>query len=101
MPSSSASTATEPRSSVIIQRVNRNSSVVTLITSPDFAIGASVPLRQANGLLRPGSDSGSLELDDVPKRYAVKVNDVVSTSGWQDDEGAFRVRLPRASRSAS
>ena len=65
------------------------------ITSPDFAIGASVPTRQANGLVRPGSDSGSLELDDVPKRFAVKVNDVVSTSGWQDEKENFKSRLPK------
>ena len=39
--------------------------------------------------MRPGSDSGSLELDDVPKRYPVKVNDVVSTSGWQDEKENF------------
>jgi rod shape-determining protein MreC len=78
----------------IVTRVNANSAVVTLITSPDFAIGASVPTRQANGLVRPGSDSGSLELDDVPKRYAVQVNDVVSTSGWQDAKEHFKSRLP-------
>jgi rod shape-determining protein MreC len=79
----------------IIERVNDNSSVVTLITSPDFAIGASVPLRQANGLLRPGSDSGSLELDDVPKRYAVQANDMVSTSGWEDAQEHLQSRLPQ------
>ncbi|HEY3615153.1 MAG TPA: rod shape-determining protein MreC [Gaiellales bacterium] len=79
----------------IVERANANSSVVTLITSPDFAIGAQVPLRQANGLVRPGSDSGSLELDDVPKRYQVAVNDVVSTSGWQDSKEHFQSRLPQ------
>lgn len=79
----------------LVERVNDNSSVVTLITSPDFAIGASVPTAQANGLVRPGGDSGTLELDDVPKRYAVKVNDVVSTSGWRDDEENLRSRLPQ------
>ena len=42
----------------IVERVNAHSAVVTLITSPDFAIGASVPARQANGIVRPGSDSG-------------------------------------------
>ncbi|MDX6563041.1 MAG: rod shape-determining protein MreC [Gaiellales bacterium] len=78
-----------------IERVNASSSVVTLITSPDFAIGASVPTAQANGLVRPGSDSGSLELDDVPKRFAVKVNDVVSTSGWRDAKENFQSRLPK------
>jgi rod shape-determining protein MreC len=77
----------------IVERANDNSSVVTLITSPDFAIGATVPTRQANGILRPGSDSGSLELDDVPKRYPVRVNDVVSTSGWQDAEEGLKSRL--------
>ena len=76
--------------------------MVTLLTSPDFAIGASVPPRQANGLVRPGSDSGSLELDDVPKRYPVQVNDVVSTSGWQDASSSASTRgCRRASRSAS
>ena len=79
----------------IVERANDNSSVVTLITSPDFAIGAAVPTRQANGLVRPGSDSGSLELDDVPKRYAVQVNDVVSTSGWEDPEEGIASRLPK------
>jgi rod shape-determining protein MreC len=79
----------------IVERANTNSSVVTLITSPDFAIGAQVPLRQANGLVRPGSDSGSLELDDVPKRYQVAVSDVVSTSGWQDSKEHFKSRLPQ------
>ena len=74
---------------------------MTLITSPDFAIGASVPLRQANGLARPGSDSGSLELDDVPKRYQVQVNDVVSTSGWQDPRSTSSRASRGASRSAS
>jgi rod shape-determining protein MreC len=79
----------------IVERANDNSAVVTLITSPDFAIGASVPRAQANGLVRPGGDSGSLELDDVPKRYAVKVNDVVATSGWQDAEENLASRLPQ------
>ena len=78
----------------IIARVNAHSAVVTLLTSPDFAMGASVPVRQANGLVRPGGDSGSLELDDVPKRYPVAVNDVVSTSGWQDAKENFKSRLP-------
>ena len=31
----------------------------------------------------------------MPKRYAVKVNDVVSTSGWQDAEEHFESRLPQ------
>jgi len=53
-----------------------------------------VPSAQANGLVRPGSDSCSLELDDVPKRFAVKVNDVVATSGWQDQSLGVRSRLP-------
>jgi rod shape-determining protein MreC len=79
----------------IVERVNANSSVVTLITSPDFAIGAQVPLRQANGLVRPGSNAGSLELDDVPKRFQVAVNDVVSTSGWQDSKQHLKSRLPQ------
>ena len=79
----------------IVERVNEHSAVVTLITSPDFAIGASVATRQANGVVRPASDSGSLELDDVPKRYAVRVNDVVTTSGWEDAEENFKSRLPR------
>jgi rod shape-determining protein MreC len=79
----------------LIERVNDSSSVVTLITSPDFAIGASVPTGQANGIVRPSSDSGSLELDDVPKRYAVKVNDVVATSGWQDAKQHLASRLPK------
>jgi rod shape-determining protein MreC len=79
----------------IVERANVNSAVVTLITSPDFAIGAAVPLRQANGLVRPGSDSGSLELDDVPKSYQVAVNDVVSTSGWEDAKQHFQSRLPK------
>jgi len=61
----------------------------------DFAIGGSVPTAQANGIVRPGSDSGSLELDDIPKRYAVKVNDVVSTSGWRDEKEGFGSRLPQ------
>jgi rod shape-determining protein MreC len=78
----------------LVERVNANSSVVTLVTSPDFAIGASVPTAQANGILRPGGDSGSLELDDVPKRYAVKINDVVGTSGWQDAKEHIKSRLP-------
>jgi len=78
----------------IVERANADSSVVTLITSPDFAIGAHVPLRQAFGLIRPGSDAGSLELDDVPKRYQVAINDVVSTSGWQDSKEHFASRLP-------
>ena len=78
----------------IIARVNAHSSMVTLLTSPDFAIGASVPARQANGIVRPGSDPGSLELDDVQKRYAVQVNDVVLTSGWQDQALGVRSRLP-------
>ena len=92
--SSSASTASARRSSGSSSASTRNSAVVTLITSPDFAIGASVPLRQANGLARPGGDSGTLELDDVPKRYPVQVNDVVSTSGWQDAKENFKSRLP-------
>ena len=79
----------------IVERANANSSVVTLITSPDFAIGAAVPTAQANGVLRPTSGSGSLELDDVPKRYAVKLSDVVSTSGWQDAKQHFQSRLPK------
>ena len=91
MPWSSASTATARRSSVAWSASTADSAVVTLITSPDFAIGASVPTAQANGLVRPGSDSGSLELDDVPKRFAVKVNDVVATSGWQDEKRELRV----------
>jgi len=78
----------------IVARVNAHSSVVTLLTSPDFAVGASVPAHQANGIVRPGSDPGSLELDDVQKRYAVQVNDVVSTSGWQDQALGVRSRLP-------
>jgi cell shape-determining protein MreC len=78
----------------IVARANAGSSVVTLITSPDFAIGAQVPLRGANGLVHAGSDAGSLELDDVPKRYQVAVNDVVSTSGWQDSKEHFKSRLP-------
>jgi cell shape-determining protein MreC len=79
----------------VVERVNEHSAVVTLITSPDFAIGASVATRQANGVVRPSSDAGSLELDDIPKRYAVRVNDVVATSGWQDAESNFKSRLPR------
>ena len=79
----------------IVARTNAGSSVVTLITSPDFAIGAQVPLRQANGILQPGSDAGSLELDDVLKRYQVAVDDVVSTSGWQDSKEHFTSRLPQ------
>jgi cell shape-determining protein MreC len=78
----------------IIERVNAHSSVVTLLTSPDFAVGAAVPARQANGIVRPGSDPGSLELDDVQKRYAVQVNDIVSTSGWQDKTLGVSSRLP-------
>jgi rod shape-determining protein MreC len=78
----------------IVSRVSAHSSVVTLVTSPDFAIGASVPARQANGIVRPGSDPGSLELDDVQKRYQVQVNDVVSTSGWKDATLGVRSRLP-------
>jgi cell shape-determining protein MreC len=31
----------------------------------------------------------------VPKRYAVKVSDVVSTSGWQDAKQHFKSRLPQ------
>jgi cell shape-determining protein MreC len=79
----------------IVARTNAGSSVVTLITSPNFAIGAQVPLRGANGLVHPGSDAGTLELDDVPKRYQVAVNDVVSTSGWQDSKEHFKSRLPQ------
>ncbi|HET6174422.1 MAG TPA: rod shape-determining protein MreC [Gaiellales bacterium] len=78
----------------IIARVNVHSSVVTLLTSPDFAVGASVPARQANGIVRPSSNQGSLELDDVQKRYPVQVGDVVSTSGWQDQTLGVRSRLP-------
>jgi hypothetical protein len=36
----------------IVARVNAHSSMVTLLTSPDFAIGASVPARQANGIVK-------------------------------------------------
>jgi rod shape-determining protein MreC len=79
----------------LVERVNENSSVVNLVTSPDFAIGGSVPAAQANGIVRPGSDSGSLELDDVPKRYAVEINDVVSTSGWRDEKQGVASRLPQ------
>jgi cell shape-determining protein MreC len=45
--------------------------------------------------VRPGSDPGSLELDDVQKRYAVQVNDVVSTSGWQDQALGVKSRVPK------
>jgi cell shape-determining protein MreC len=79
----------------IVDRANDHSAVVTLITSPDFAIGASITTAQAHGIVRPGSDSGSLELDDIPKRYPVKVNDVVSTSGWRDEKQGVQSRLPK------
>jgi cell shape-determining protein MreC len=78
----------------IVARVNPHSALVTLLTSPDFAVGASVPARQANGIVRPGSNAGSLELDDVQKRYPVQVNDIVSTSGWQDKALGVKSRLP-------
>ena len=59
-----------PRSWGIVERVNAHSSVVTLDHEPglrDRRVGATA---RPTASLRPGSDSGSLELDDVHKRYA-------------------------------
>jgi rod shape-determining protein MreC len=69
-----------------VSRVNPNSSVVTLITSPDFAVGATIENQNgASGLIQPQvGNPTTLMLNDLPATANVLNNQLVVTSGFID-----------------
>ncbi len=69
-----------------VYRVNSNSSIVALITSPDFAVGASVENDEgAPGLIQPKvGDPGVLTLSDLPTNSNISTGQLVVTNGFKD-----------------
>ncbi|MHB8470188.1 MAG: rod shape-determining protein MreC [Gaiellaceae bacterium] len=60
-----------------------STSVVTLLTDPDSAVGAKDLSSGVVGLIRHGQ-GGTLILDQVPKQQIVSKGDVIVTEGTQD-----------------
>ncbi len=70
-----------------VTQVTPDSSTVSLITSPKFAVGAMIENEAgAPGLIEPqvGSNPGALTLIDVPASSNVSFNQLVVTSGFKD-----------------
>jgi rod shape-determining protein MreC len=74
-------------------------SVVTLITSPDFAVGAMVENTAGDsGVLQPAvGNPGALELSGLPTTAQVQTGQEVVTSGFQDtNDPAIKSYYPAA-----
>lgn len=69
-----------------VTQVNSTSSVVSLITSPKFAVGATIQNQDgASGLIEPqAGDPSSLLLVDLPGKSNVQTDQLVVTSGFTD-----------------
>jgi rod shape-determining protein MreC len=69
-----------------VTTVNSDTSVVSLITSPNFAVGATIENESgAPGLIQPQvGDPSTLELNDLPSSSNVSRDQLVVTSGFQD-----------------
>ena len=69
-----------------VKSVGPDTADVTLITSPDFSVGATVQNQDgASGLIQPqAGDPTTLLLDDLPSTSNVQTNQLVVTSGFTD-----------------
>lgn len=71
-----------------VTSVSGGSSIVTLITDPKFAVGATIMgTTGVSGVLQPDvGNPGALQLTDIPPASSgqVQTNQVVVTSGFQD-----------------
>ena len=69
-----------------VWRVNSNTSVVSLITSPNFAVGAEVQNDfGAPGLIQPKlGEPGTLVLNNLPQSANISNDQLVVTSGFKD-----------------
>jgi rod shape-determining protein MreC len=69
-----------------VSRLGSDYSIVTLITSPKFAIGAEIATEDlAAGLIQPDlGNPSTLELSDLPTNSNVSFGELVVTSGFQD-----------------
>ena len=69
-----------------VTEVNGNSSIVSLLTSPDFAVGAEVENNTGSaGLIQPQAGNPStLQLIDLPTTAQVNTGQMVVTSGFKD-----------------
>jgi rod shape-determining protein MreC len=69
-----------------VTNVTSNESVVSLITSPKFSVGAEIETYSgAAGLIQPQvGDPSTLELVDLPTSSNVSSGELVVTSGFQD-----------------
>jgi rod shape-determining protein MreC len=69
-----------------ITSVGRSSSEVSLITSPDFSVGATIQNEDgASGLIQPlAGDPTTLTLIDLPQTANVESSQLVVTSGFTD-----------------
>jgi hypothetical protein len=68
-----------------IVEVDRDASVVSLITDPRFAIAAELDPSGPNGVLAPdGGDPSVLKLEDLPPRTSITRGQAVVTSGFHD-----------------
>jgi rod shape-determining protein MreC len=73
-----------------VSRVGSDYSVVELITSPDFAISATIENQQgASGLIQPRvGDPSTLMLNDLPTNANVSNSQLVVTSSFKDPNNA-------------
>ncbi len=69
-----------------VNQVNTDTSVVSLITSPNFSVGATIQNTSgASGLIQPRvGDPSTLMLNDLPQTANVSNNLLVVTSGFKD-----------------
>lgn len=69
-----------------VTRVTPTTSLVSLITSPDFAVGATIENSEgAPGVIQPRvGDPTTLTLNDLPSSSNVSSGQLVVTSGFQD-----------------
>lgn len=69
-----------------VTKVGSNNAVVSLITSPDFSVGATIQNEMgASGLIEPQvGNPSTLVLSDLPTTANVSNSQLVVTSGWKD-----------------
>jgi len=74
-----------------VAKVNSDSAIVTLLTSPNFSVGATIQ-NQANtqGLIQPAiGDPTSLLLNELPATAQVTSGELVVTSGFVEANDSF------------
>lgn len=79
-----------------VSRVGSDFSVVALLTSPNFAISATIENQQgASGLIQPRvGDPSTLMLNDLPANANVSNNQLVVTASWKDPTNSTQSIAP-------